>query len=257
MTTLLDDLKAVNAYEEPAAPRVLTIDIETSPIRAYVWSLFKPVIAPNQIIEPTRVLSVAAKWLHEKKTRFYAEWLDENFLDDVWHLFDEADVLVTFNGKRFDNLHLQREWLQRGLGKPSPWQDVDLYEQSKRQFRFASNRLGYITDQLGLPTKLQTSGFDLWKGVLAGEQKSLAQFRKYNEQDVVITEQLFVLLQQWLRTPHIGQWTHNMFGCHVCGSGNLAFDGFIHGPAITYPKALCGSCGALNKLMRSGQTRAV
>ena len=131
-------------------------------------------ISLSQLIEPSRVLSVAAKWLHEKKVMFFSEHHDGHdvMVQKVWELYDEADMVVTYNGVRFDNPHLMREFLLAGLGKPSPWQDVDLLNVAKSQFKFASNKLAFVTEAVGLPTKLETGGQQLWNRVLDGDEKA-------------------------------------------------------------------------------------
>ena len=115
----------------PRQPKVLTVDIETSPAVAFVWKLFDTTIAPSQVIEPSRVLCFAAKWYHQKRVLFGSEYHDgrEAFLDYAWRLFDEADAVVTYNGVRFDVPHLQREWVLQGWGPPSPWQDIDWWHE--------------------------------------------------------------------------------------------------------------------------------
>lgn len=256
--TLKQEYESWMAHREPGAARILTVDIETAPHTAYVWSTFKQTIAPSQIIEPSRILSVAAKWSDSKRVIVLSEHTDghDTMIQESWNLFHAADVVVTYNGIRFDILHLQREWLQAGLGKPSPWFDVDLLAEVRRSFKFASNRLGYVTSALELPSKLDTGGFDLWRRVLAGDEKAWRLFLRYNRQDVVITEQLFRLLLPWIRTPHAGQFTLNMQGCPSCGEA-VSFAGTTKQRALTYPLVVCGSCGVYAKVLRSGQTRAV
>lgn len=258
MTTLLDDLKAVNAYEEPAAPRVLTVDIETSPNLVYTWGIWQQNVSISQIVEPSRVLCFAAKWLGDKQVQFFSEYHDgrEAMIQAAWELYNEADVVVTYNGVRFDNAHLQREWLLAGFSPPKPWIDCDLLVEVKRHFKFQSNKLAFVTDQTGLPTKLDTGGQSLWNAVMNNDGKAWEKFKNYNRQDVKITEQLFLFLQKWIKGPHSGQWTGRMFSCYACGSDDLTFSGVQRYRTLSYPTVTCSRCGTVNKLLRSGQTRA-
>ena len=75
-------------------------------------------------------------------------------------------------------------------------------------------------------------------------------------QDVRITEQLYVLLRPWFKGQHMGQWTGNMASCYQCGGTDLSLVGLLRYKAMAYPKTLCGSCGAVNKVLRNGETRA-
>lgn len=240
----------------PRQPKVLTVDIETAPAVAYVWSLWDQNIAPSQVIEPSRVLCFAAKWWHEKRVLFGSEFHNgrEQFLEYAWQLFDEADVVVTYNGVKFDIPHLQREWVLLGWGPPSPWVDVDLLRVFRSRFKFLSNKLGYVTDALGLDTKLETGGMSLWTRVLAGDPKAWEQFKKYNKQDVQISQQLAEQVLPWIKGPHMGLLSGNPAACYACGSVELAPAGAVYTKTAKYPKMVC-VCGAWNKLLRSGETR--
>lgn len=241
---------------QPRVPRVLTVDIETSPAIARVWGLYDQTIATNQIVEPSRVLCVAGKWFDRKRTMFASEFHDghPDFLRMVWEWFDDADVVVTYNGIKFDVPHLQREWLLAGWGPPSPWIDVDLLRVNRSRFKFMSNKLGYVTDVLGLDTKLSTGGQDLWNRVLDNDPVAWRKFKKYNETDVVITEQLFMTLLPWIRGPHFGLLSGDPAACYACGGTDMTPAGFVFTKTTKYPKMIC-VCGAWNKLMRSGETR--
>ena len=75
-------------------------------------------------------------------------------IDELWHALDQADIVIGYNNKGFDNKHAMREFITSGLGPPSPWQDVDLLKENRRLFKFASNRLlchrrAGVTNQTG------------------------------------------------------------------------------------------------------------
>lgn len=240
----------------PRVPRILTVDIETAPALARVWGLWDQNIAPSQIVEPSRVLCFAAKWFHEKRVLFGSEFHDgrREFLEFAWRLFDEADCVVTYNGVKFDVPHLQREWMLLGFGPPSPWVDVDLLKVFRSRAKFMSNKLGFITESLGLDSKLETGGQELWNRVLAGDEKAWQKFKRYNVNDVVITEQLFIQVKSWVKGPHFGLLAGDPAACHSCGSPDLVPAGFVYSRVARYPKLVCG-CGAWSKLLRSGVTR--
>lgn len=246
----LNDLK-------PKQPRILVIDIETSPNVVYAWGLWDQNIGTSQIIEASRVLCFAAKWAGEKKVHFYDEREGRSqMLTAAWDLMDEADVIVGYNHVKFDLPHLRREFLSLGMVPPSPAQDIDLLKVNRQTFNFPSNKLGYVTEQLRMDTKLETGGQDLWNQVLQGNEKAWAKFRKYNIQDVLITEQLFEVLSPWIKGPHKGMWNGNMKSCYSCGSSDLTLMGFLYEKVMAYPKFQCNECSAWNKLLRNGQTRA-
>ena len=50
--------------------RILLLDIETSPMSAYVWGLFDQNIGLNQMIDTSKVLCYTAKWYDDKEIYF-------------------------------------------------------------------------------------------------------------------------------------------------------------------------------------------
>jgi hypothetical protein len=240
-------------------PKILTWDIETSPAIVYSWGLFGQDHSVSQIIEPSRVLCFAAKWLDKKRTEFYSEFHSsrEDMIEQAWRLLDEADMVVSYNGAGFDSKHMNREFLLAGLGAPSPYVDIDLLRVNRANFKFLSNKLGYVTEAVGLPTKLETGGMELWKRVLDNDPAAWAKFKQYNIRDVQVTERLYSLLAQggWIKGVHAGLFTGNMSTCHNCGSADLTPVGVMYSKSNAWPKALC-VCGAFNKVLGNGQTRA-
>src|SRR5271165_7266283 len=48
-------------------PKILVLDIETSPIVSYTWGLFDQNIGLEQIVQESNILSVAVKWLGDNR----------------------------------------------------------------------------------------------------------------------------------------------------------------------------------------------
>ena len=119
-------------------PKILHIDIETAPILAWVWSLFKPMIAIGQIHQDWHMLCWAAKWHGKKRIIKDALWhhkltyaqdkRDETMiLLSLWHLLDEADIVVAHNGDRFDVAKINAKFFEYGMKPPAPFKTVDTY----------------------------------------------------------------------------------------------------------------------------------
>lgn len=238
-------------------PRVLTLDIETSPALAYVWGLFDVNVAISQIVEPSRLLCYAGKWLGEKRTVCVSEFHDgkATMVQTMWDMLNDADIVVGYNHVRFDIPHMNREFMLAGLVPPSPVQHIDLLTVMRRNFKMMSNKLGYVTDAVGLETKLDTGGQALWNSVMQNDPKAWDKFRRYNIQDVIITEQLFTLLAPWIKHPHAGLWTGNLCSCFACGSTKLVTHGVTRSKTAAWPLTQCADCGAWNKVLKSGVTR--
>lgn len=244
--------------KEPGRPRVLVFDLENSPHLAYTYDLWSANISADKIVEPARMLCWAAKWHDRRPIMFRSEYHDgtEAMLDDLWKLLDQADAVVTYNGKGHDMPIVLRTLLENGYPPPSPWHDIDLYRAIRGRYKFASNRLGYVTEALGLPTKLETGVAQLWKRVLDEDDKAWSKFRDYCKQDVLVTDLLFRVLQPWLKLPHAGLWAGDMTVCPACGSQELTPTGITTTKTAAYAKCVC-HCGAWCKVLPSGQTRPI
>lgn len=233
--------------------KVLYLDIETAPLQAYTWGLWQQNIGINQIIKPTEMICFAAKFRGEKKKHFYSihHHGKQEMVEQAHCLLDEADVLKTWNGKTFDEPHLRREMLLAGLNPPSPLKHVDLFQVAKRQFRWPSNKLQYVSTALGLDGKVAHSGFDLWVKCLSDDPAAWRKMKTYNIQDVVLLEELDQKLLPWTPNPpsvtlHDG--IEN--GCDRCGSTHLQSRGYSITQLGKYRRYQCQSCGGW---LRSGK----
>lgn len=251
-------LAALLAEQAPKAARTLVIDIETSPALVFTYDFWNTNITPDKIVEPSRILCWAAKWTDSKRVEFASEFHDGRtvMIQRLWDLLNEADVLVTYNGVKFDVPHIMRTFIENGYPPPSPWVNIDLLQTNRKRFKFASNRLGYVTEHLGLPTKLETGVAQLWRKVLEGDAKAWAKFRAYNKQDVVVTELLYRVLLPWMKPAHAGLFTGDLTTCPACGSSNLAPQGLTYTKTAAWVKCVC-VCGAWCKVLSNGQTRPI
>ena len=144
--------------------KVLFLDIETAPNKVYCWGLWNQNISINQIVEPGYTICFAAKWENSKKIHFHSMQKNgiKRMVKEAHKLLEEADAVVHYNGKKFDIPTLNREFLLAELQPPSGYSEVDLYSAVKKKFRFASNKLDYVSSELGIGNKVQHKGMGLW-----------------------------------------------------------------------------------------------
>jgi DNA polymerase elongation subunit (family B) len=232
-------------------PKILMVDIETAPAVAWVWGLFNQNIGINQIAEAGRTICFAAKWYGKRGVAFSSEWGEghEEMIKEAWNLFNEADIICHYNGTKFDVPTLNREFIKYGMTPPAPFRQIDLLTTVRKQFRFQSNKLDFVCQQLGLGSKAHTGGFELWKGVMDGHGHSQKVMAKYNKQDVVLLEDLYNELLPWLsRTPNMGVYSdsHGTI-CIKCGSTDVIRRGYAHLQAGKYQRYACNNCGSWSR----------
>lgn len=236
--------------DNPSGMRVLTLDIETSPIKGYVWGLWQQNLMIDRIIDPTRTLCWAAKWEDEDEVYLGSESFQshEDMILEAYDLVNEADAIVGFNSASFDMKHLNREFIELGLAPPTKYKNIDLLRVVKTNFKFPSNKLDYVAGVLLGEHKLDTGGFSLWAQCLAGNKEAWKTMEDYNIEDVLLTERLYQYLQGWVPGhPNRALWIEDQSDpiCPNCASTNVVLKG-VERPARVnaYHRYKCNDCGA-------------
>lgn len=227
--------------------RILSLDIETSPNLAYVWGLWNQNVGLNQLVSTTEMLCFAAKWMGEDEVMFFSSHRDGQaaMVAAARELLDEADVVMHFNGRKFDIPHLNRELILAGLTPPSPYSQIDLLQVVRKKFRFASNKLAHVSVALGLEGKVSHEGFDLWVKCMAGDDAAWARMEEYNRQDVVLLEELYHILLPWISNHPNRRLYGGNGGCPSCGSEDApASKGFAYTKLSKFRQFRCSDCGS-------------
>lgn len=234
--------------------KILIIDIETRPNLAWCWGLWDQNVAINQIEQVGSVISWAAKWYDQKNVLFSSDYHDthEEMIKQAWDLLDEADVVVGYNSRSFDMKHLNREFVVAGLPPPTPWVDIDLLSVVKQKFKFMSNKLEFVARELKVGGKVQHNGFDLWLGCMRDDPKSWALMKKYNCQDVVLTEKVYKQLLPWIKNhPTRGLFDGNVRNCPRCGHDNMIIRKYTVTKTGKYPVMQCKKCNGYSKISKT------
>lgn len=237
--------------------RILIFDIETSPMKAFVWRRWKQNIYLEQTISEWFMISWAAKWLGSQEVlseclapEEILEESDDRITKQLWSLMDQADIVIAHNGKRFDVPKMNSRFILAGLPPTSPYIQIDTKEVAAKQFGFSSNKLDALAGYFNIEHKDDTD-FDLWKRCIDGDQEALDYMETYNRKDVLILEQVYLKLRPWIKNhPNIGLYLEedNMV-CPTCGSSHLVEDNTFHYTSVNKYKVMrCTDCGAISRL---------
>lgn len=235
--------------------KILCIDIETTPNLAHVWGLWQQNVGLNQLLKASEMMCFAAKWVGDPRMFFYSTHHHgkEEMVLSAWELLNEADVVMHYNGKRFDIPHLNREFLELGLTPPAPYKQIDLLSVTKKQFQSPSNKLAYISKRLGLAGKTEHEGHTLWIKCMAGDEKAWRKMRVYNKQDVRLLEEMYEILKPWIPShPNAALFSSNGSEdtCPACGGTSLMPQGYAITATSKFQRWQCADCG---KWSRSGK----
>lgn len=236
--------------------KTLLLDIETAPSKAYIWSLWKEVMSMEFIEEDWFILCWAAKWLGEKEI-FSSALIDfksykkependKQVVKAIWKLLNEADIVIAHNGIKFDIKKLNTRFLMHGMLPPAPYKVVDTLNIARGTFAFMSNRLNDLGQFLNLGKKIDTGGFALWRDCLNGIKSAWLKMIKYNKNDVVLLEKIYLSLRPYAkRLPNISIYENREdLTCTKCGSDNIYMRGYYYTNVSKFRRYSCKDCGS-------------
>ena len=240
--------------------RILVLDIETAPNIAYVWGFFKEFIQPKQVLEDCTIMSWSAKWLGEKKF-FYEDTRKDSEVDilkKLVPLLDEANIVIGHNVSGFDMPRIRGRCLVNGIDLPSPYKEIDTYRIARRAFGFDKNSLEYLARILGVNLKgehKEFPGFDLWLECIRGNAKAWKEMKKYNKQDVAVTEQVYYNIRPYADGhPNLGVMNEpESISCPKCGADESSQErrGFSYTNIGKYQRYKCHNCGGWHRSRNS------
>ncbi len=209
------------------------------------------------VIEPSRVLCWAAKWLGKKQITFRTEH-SPDFITKIYDMINKADGIVHYNGKAFDMKHLNREFLLNdpSLPPPSSYINIDLLQTFRTNFAMASNKLEYTSVALGYEGKIQHRGIQLWYDCMDNKASAWREMKEYNVRDVTVLEEMYHDLLPWLQFhPNAGHWAVDGDCCKRCGGRNIKRDGWERTTTVPYQRFRCTDCGTPLKGRRKDKTQ--
>lgn len=234
-------------------PRILILDLEMAPMRAYVWRRWKENITLDQTITDNFILCWSAKWIYDPNVISASltpseikREDDSRITAEMWSLLNRADIVIAYNGRKADLPWLNSAFLRAGLPPTKPFFLVDPYDVVKRVFGFTSNKMDAIAGYLGIEHKLSTN-FDLWRECMEGNAEAMQYMVKYNQVDVKILEEIYIRMRPWIpRHPNIANIMETDC-CPFCASDNYEelIGQYYFTTTGKYKLYRCNDCGAV------------
>lgn len=248
--------------------KILTLDIETQRAVVETFDLWPKFIPIDRVRVPARILCFAGKWHDEDEVGFYSAWDDDDqdaylkMIRAAWDLLDEAHVVVTWNGNRFDLQWFEGEFARLEMGPPSPYKSLDLFAVAKRKFgrSLMSLKLDWSARQWLGDKKVPHGGTDLWHDIRYGSKKEKAAAQKlmmdYCIHDTVLTDRLLDRQLPWtgMNFSLYDEDNAERTVCPRCESSKLHKRGFFYTTAYAYQRYRCADCGSWSRGRRSVYT---
>lgn len=248
-------------HTENKEPKILILDIETAPMKAFVWQRWKENIPLERTISEWFMICWSAKWLGGKT--IYSDCLtpeeilnedDKRITESIAELLDECNIAVAYNGCAFDFPKIQTRMIVNNVKPVSAFKVIDPRIIAKKQFGFSSNKLDALARIFGFDTKLETS-FELWRDCMNGKQDALDYMVKYNKYDVELLEKVYLKLVPYAKgLPNLNVFReHDTLKCPVCGCEHIVQIDDYHTNTNSYDQYKCTKCGAVSRSRKTNK----
>lgn len=167
--------------------KLLIYDIETSPIKAWIWRPGDQIVRHDQLdvqYSMYEILTLAYKWHGEKEVHILT---GENILRDFDKLVKQSDATIGKNSDNFDVKHINTQRMLQDLPPLPQWinQAEDLEKQLRRYFAFPSQSLDYIAKLLGTGGKIKMERQD-WIDIM--NMRVMERFRSLNHTKTILND---------------------------------------------------------------------
>lgn len=198
------------------------------------------------------LLCIGYKWLHEKRPKVisvtdYPNWRRDltnsrKLLKDFTRVYEKADLVVTYNGKMFDQKWLNGKLWHYGMPLLPPTPHVDLYQASKTHLNASRKSLQNLAKVGQFKTSKEGVEGNDWLKASTGHLPSIKSVIAHCKADIEVTEEFYYRMRPFIRQhPRVGGRSE----CRSCG----AEDWEKRGKALTINlgprlKLRCRQCGS-------------
>jgi DNA polymerase elongation subunit (family B) len=227
--------------------RRLFLDVETSPLQVFVWSLndkANSYISHKSIIKDRGIICICWKWAGEEKIEsltWNKSQNDKAMLKKFVTVMDSATEICAHNLDRFDLPWLRGRCLIHGIPMAPTYPTVDTLKKARAKFRLPSNRLDYLGGALVGEQKIAT-GFGLWRDiVLDKSETAMRKMVDYCKQDVALLEKVYDKMAPYIEpVTSVADYTCD---CPECGNPRYYVKGYrTRKTGSVWVQLLCKEC---------------
>lgn len=252
---MANQTKAERPETAAKSAKILLYDTETSPNIIAAWGVFEQ--DALEVIKPRQIIVFSWKWLGDKGSPQvlalpsfpgYGRDKDCNreLIKRLHGLFEQADIVVGHNARKFDDKRANTDFIKHGLPPPPPHKVVDTLEVARKYFGFNRNSLKALAEELKCGAKLETGGYSLWKRCADGDMSAWRKMMKYCQGDVSVLEKIYIKLRPWMNNHpalKVREDGNRNPPCPMCHKRRLQSRGAHITRKGRTPRVQCGSCG--------------
>ena len=228
----------------------ILLDIESAPLHAYVWNIWKQNISHEMMLDRGYIMCATVKVLGDDNCYYYETRTedDSEVVKALMEWLSLADIVIAHNARKFDVPLIRARAIVHGMMPPSPYKVIDTLDIAKKEFRFVRNTLKNLAEELHCTPKdthAKFPGFSLWSECIKGNDEAWEEMKLYNIEDVITLEEVYLKLRPW-DTQHpniVSELEPEQIRCPKCGGVHLERRGFYFTNAGKYQRYQCKECG--------------
>lgn len=246
--------KQVDSYEKQLQkkPKLLVWDLEITPSIVATFGRFNQNIGHNNVIREGGAI-VSAAWKYAGESKIYSSVMtpeealkddDSRIICQLYEAFEISDASIAHNAG-FDMGVFRARLALHGMPMHKRVKVIDTYRISK-QMRFNSRKLDSLADYFNAGRKVTHEGIQLWIRCMNGDVEALEEMRVYNEQDIVLLEEVYNCIKAYDNKPiNLGQYYNdNEYHCPACGSTDVVSTGnLVYTEVSAFDEMQCNACG--------------
>lgn len=228
-------------------PKIVGLDIETSPALVYTYGLFNQNIGIHQIVENPRITCFSWQNYGEKKVNFASEYHDgrQGMLEKLYQVRNSNDIFIGYNSRRFDLPWIDGELLEAGFEIAPKALHIDLLSVFRANTKYISKKLDYVSQLMLQDKKIDVNTLKLTLECFSDDEKVSAKawalMKRYSIKDTALLFPIFEIVKPWVKMPA----PINVFdldSCPRCGSVNLVKRGFSYSTTGASQRWRCSDC---------------
>lgn len=237
-------------------PKILIFDLEAAADISAGFQRWNVNISSDHVVQEGHwILSAAWKWLGEDEVYSCAvtpeeavECNDINPVSQLYEAFEKSDIVIAHNSDRYDLPLFKTRLLLNGMDNHRTVKSIDTLKIAK-QLKFPSNKLSSIAKYLDIEDTKHEMNIKDWIACNEGCPSALEKMRKYNAQDVVLLEQVYLRLRSFDSKSSLDRfYADDKERCSSCGHDSLTSTGNTVKLGVSeYEEVICNSCGHRNR----------